>query len=52
MTLAQKKEKFFHLALLTLFAVYFTIPIVGLFIFDRKFYPPQKFASLLLLFFR
>jgi hypothetical protein len=51
MILAQKKEKFFHLALLTLFAVYFTIPIVGLFIFDCKFYPPKRFASLLLLFF-
>jgi len=51
MTVAQTREKFFHLALLTLFAVFFTIPIVGLFLFDSKFYPPKRFASLLLLFF-
>ncbi len=52
MTVAQTKEKFLHLALLTLFAVFLTIPIVGLFMFDCKFYPPKRFASLLLLFFR
>ena len=51
MTVAQTKEKFFHLTLLTLFAVFFTIPIVGLFMFDCKFYPSKRFASLLLLFF-
>jgi hypothetical protein len=51
MTVAQTKEKFFHLTLLALFAVFFTIPIVGLFMFDCKFYPPKRFASVLLIFF-
>jgi len=51
MTVAETKEKFLHLALLTLFAAFFTIPVVGLFMFDCKFYPPKRFASLLILFF-
>jgi hypothetical protein len=52
MTVAQTREKVFHLALLALFAIFFTIPIAGLFMFDCKFYPPKRFVSLLLLFFR
>ena len=52
MTVAQTKEKFFHLTLLVLFAVFSTISIVGLFMFDCKFYSPKRFTSLLLLFFQ
>ena len=46
------RAKFIHYFLIALIIGFFAIPLAGVCVFDCKFNPPQRVASILLIFFR